>query len=83
MTIALTACLVPPLARLNPHKPSGHMCTHTTLARIAVIAVGLELLDISYMILLTTRPWFQGGTGNAYMVKALSKHSVYTPACLC
>lgn len=82
MTMALTACLVPPLARLNPHKPSGRMCTQASLTRIAAMALGLEVLDVSYMILLSTRPWFQGGTGNAYMVHVIPQHSVYA-ACVC
>ena len=77
MTMALTACLVPPLARLNPHKPSGRMCTQASLTRIAAMALGLEVLDVSYMILLSTRPWFQGGTGNAYMVNVIPHHPVY------
>lgn len=76
MIVALTACLAPPLPRLNCHKPSGRMCTMTSLARITVMAVGLELIHISLMSLLTTRPWFKGGTGNAYMVSIVTEMHV-------
>ena len=68
MCMALAACLAPPLARLNWHKPSERICTTSGLARIAAMAVGLQVLDVSYMLLLCSRPWFKGGTGDAYLV---------------
>jgi len=78
MTMALAACLVPPLARLNRHKPSDRMCTWRALALLALMAFGLAMLDLSYMALLLTRPWFKGGTGNAYKVSV-----AYPLAVLC
>lgn len=68
MLIALMACLVPALPRLNKHKPAVHLCTLPAVAVLAMNAVGLLILDISYMALLLTRPWFEGGTGDAYLV---------------
>ena len=67
--IALMACLVPALPRLNKHKPAIHLCTLPAVAIIAMSVVGLLILDISYMALLLSRPWFHGGTGNAYLVR--------------
>ena len=68
MLVALVACLVPPLPRLNKHKPPERLCTFPALALIAMNAIGLLCLDISYTVLLVTRPWFKGGTGSSYMV---------------
>ena len=71
MSLALAACLVPPLPKLNRQKPAERMCTWTALARICIMAVALGLLDMSYSVFLVTRPWFAGGTGTAYMVSAI------------
>ena len=68
MLVPLVACLVPVLPRLNRHKPAFHLGTLHAIAVIALNAVGLLILDISYMALLLSRPWFHGGTGDAYMV---------------
>ena len=68
MLVALVACLVPPLPRLNKHKPAFHLGTLRAIAFIAVNALGLLVLDISYMVLLRSKPWFHGGNGTAYMV---------------
>ncbi|DBA94075.1 TPA: hypothetical protein ACH3X1_001723 [Trebouxia sp. C0004] len=67
ISLALAACLVPPLAKLNRQKPAERMCTVTALARIFWMAVALGALDMSYSMYLVTRPWFAGGTGTAYM----------------
>ena len=71
MSLALAACLVPPLPKLNRHKPAEQMCTWTALARIVCMAVALGALDTSYSVYLATRPWFVGGTGTAYMVTVI------------
>ena len=71
MSFSLAACLVAPLAKLNRHKPADRMCTVPAMARIAMIAVALICLDISYTMYLVTRPWFTGGTGTAYMVSTV------------
>ena len=68
MLVALVACLVPALPRLNRHKPAFHLFTLPAAAVIAVAAVLLLILDVSYMAFLVTRPWFGGGTGDAYLV---------------
>jgi len=68
MVMALAMCLVPPLAKLNRHKPSERMCTLPALALLAMMAIGLAILDTAYMAFLTSRPWFVRGTGNADMV---------------
>ncbi len=68
MVMALAMCLVPPLAKLNRHKPSERMCTLPVLALLAMMAIALAILDTAYMALLISRPWFVGGTGNADMV---------------
>lgn len=68
MLVALVACLVPALPCLNKHKPAFHLFTLPAAAVIAVAAVMLLVLDVSYMALLITRPWFDGGTGNSYLV---------------
>ncbi|KAL0027251.1 hypothetical protein WJX77_006828 [Trebouxia sp. C0004] len=67
MVMALAMCLVPPLAKLNRHKPSERMCTLPVLALLAVMALALAILDTVYMALLISRPWFVGGTGNSNM----------------
>ncbi|KAL0030094.1 hypothetical protein WJX79_006699 [Trebouxia sp. C0005] len=66
MCLALAACLVPPLPKLNRHKPAERMCIWTALARIFCMTVALGALDTSYTLYLVTRPWFTGGTGTAY-----------------
>jgi len=68
MVMALAMCLVPPLAKLNRHKPSERMCTLSALALLAMMATGLAILDMLFMVFLTSRRWFVGGTGNADMV---------------
>jgi len=68
MVMALAMCLVPPLAKLNRHKPSERMCMLPALALLAMMATGLAILDMFYMVFLTSRRWFVGGTGNADMV---------------
>lgn len=70
MLVALLACLVPALPRLNRHKPAFHLFTLPAAAVIAMAAAVLLILDVSYMAFLVTRPWFDGGTGNAYLVSA-------------
>ena len=74
MLVVLTACLVPPLPRLNKHKPAFRLCTLPALAILTMNAVGLLILDISYMALLLTRPWYDGGTGGAYLVSPVLLH---------
>ncbi|DBA71770.1 TPA: hypothetical protein ACH3X2_011036 [Trebouxia sp. C0005] len=71
MCLALAACLVPPLPKLNRHKPAERMCIWTALARIFCMTVALGALDTSYTLYLVTRPWFTGGTGTAYNVSAI------------
>ena len=68
MLVALVACLVPPLPRLNRHKPAFRLFTLPAAAVIAVGVVVLLILDVSYMALLITRSWFDRGTGTAYLV---------------
>ena len=68
MVMALAMCLVRPLAKLNRHKPSERMCTLPVLALLAMMAIGLALLDTGYMAFLIFRPWFVGGTGNSNKV---------------
>ncbi len=68
MVMALAMCLVPPLAKLNRHKPSERMCTLPVLALLAMMPTGLAILDTAYMAFLVSRPWFVGGTGNSNMV---------------
>ncbi|KAL0048212.1 hypothetical protein WJX82_010068 [Trebouxia sp. C0006] len=67
MSLALAACLVPPLPKLNRHKLAERMCTMTVLARIFCMTIAFGALDMSYSVYLVTRPWFAGGTGTAYM----------------
>ena len=70
MLVALMACLVPALPCLNRHKPAFHLFTLPAAAVIAMAAAILLMLDVTYMTLLITRPWFGGGTGDAYMVSS-------------
>ena len=74
MVIACVACLVPPLPRLNRHKPADRLCTFPGLALIAVSALGLLALGIGHMALLVTRPWFAGGNGTGHMVSQTALH---------
>ena len=83
MLIALMACLVPALPRLNKHKPEVHMCTLPAVAIIAMNAVGLLILDISYMALMLTRPWYNGGTGDAYLVRQACPHDTSVTVISC
>ena len=68
MVMALAMCLVPSLAKLNRYKPSERMCTLPALALLAMMAIGLAILDTAYMVFMISRPWFVGGTGNSNMV---------------
>lgn len=68
MIMALAMCLVPPLAKLNRHKPSERMCTLPVLALLAMMTIGLAAVDVGYMAFLISRPWFVGGTGTSDMV---------------
>lgn len=70
MLIALAACLVPPLAQLNRHKPVDCVSRTPTLVLLAVMAGCLVLIDWACVLLMTTRPWFTGGNGTAHNVSS-------------
>ena len=65
MLIALAACLVPPLVQLNRHKSEDRMSRPTTLVLLFVMVAALEVMDMAIIILMTTQPWYTGGTGSA------------------
>ena len=76
MALALVACLVPPLAKLNPHKPSQRMCMVPMLALMTWMAVGFAINDVTHIFMMIWRPWYTGGTGTAYLV------SIFWPDCI-
>ena len=65
MLIALAACLVPPLPQLNRHRSVDRVSRGPTLVLLFVMAASLQLIDVACIILLTSRPWFRGGSGTA------------------
>ena len=71
MLMALTACLVPPLAYLNRHKPADRLCKTPALVLISTMAVGLQLLDVAYLAFLVSRPWYTGSSSNYQDVRPL------------
>ena len=73
MVMALTACLVPPLAYLNRHKPADRMCKTPALVMITTMAVGLQLLDVAYLAFMVSRPWWTGGNGHSHNVRPYSQ----------
>lgn len=68
MAMALACCWVPPLKKMNRHKPPPFTCSFSGLALVASTALALQTLHICLMLFLCTRPWFTGGNGTAYMV---------------
>lgn len=72
MLIALAACLVPPLAQLNRHKSQNRVSRPTTLVLLFVMVASLEVIDLTIIAVLTTRPGYTGGTGTATNVSCCS-----------
>lgn len=68
MAMALACCWVPPLKKMNRHKPPPCTCSFAGLALMASAALALQILHICLMLFLCLRPWFTGGNGSARLV---------------
>ena len=80
MAMALSCCWVPPIQKMNRHKPTPHTCTSVGLLVMISSAIGLQLTHIGLMLFMSTRPWFLAGTGTAHLVSC----SVYIKhRCFC
>lgn len=65
MLIALAACLVPPLPKLNRHRSVDRVSRGPTLVLLFAMAASLQLIDVACIVLMTSRPWYSGGSGTA------------------
>jgi len=68
MAMALGCCWVPPIKKMNRHKPTPHTCTLKGLLLMISAAVGLQLTHIGLMLFMSTRPGCLAGTGTAHLV---------------
>ncbi len=68
MAMALGCCWVPPIKKMNRHKPTPHTCTLKGLLLMISAAIGLQLTHIALMLFMRTRPGFLAGTGTAHLV---------------
>lgn len=68
MAMALGCCWVPPINKMNRHKPTPHTCTLKGLLLMISAAIGMQVTHIGLMLFMSTRPAFLAGTGTAYLV---------------
>ena len=71
MAMAIAACWMRPMPRLNRCKPQQRASGRYGLALVVTMAVCSQLGQIDSMAFLCTRPWFQGGNGSPNLVGIL------------
>ena len=70
LSLAFATCLVPPLKRLNRHRPKA-IITVTTFVLLGWMSALGALISFVNMMHLRQQPWFTGGTGKPYKVPQL------------